>query len=111
MFARKIPGITLLSSLLMKTYGKQQDSPNEMQFMWGQKNLERLVRWELEDPANKRYKFPGFENMEHYDRPWVVDEIVDNVGEVDLNRCAETHAKLQSARKKLEDTNSVSARD
>lgn len=62
------------------------------------KNLERLVRWEMEDPGNKRYKFPGFENMEHYDRPWVVDEIVDNVGEVDLQRCAETASRLQRAR-------------
>jgi hypothetical protein len=99
MVARKIPGITILSPLLMKTPGKKQDSPEEFQWKWREKNLEHLAVWE-QDPRNIRFKFPGFEKMEHYDRTWVLGEIVTNVGEVDLHRIADTHYKLQSVHKK-----------
>ena len=111
MVAREIPGMTLHSPLLMKTYGKQQDSAVEFQWIWRQKNLQRLAVWEQEDPRNIRFKFPGFENMEHYDRAWVLDEIVTNVGEVNIHRCGDTHAYLQNVRKAFERTNSVGARE
>jgi len=101
MVERKIPGITILSPLLMKTcLGKQQDSPFEFQWKWREKNLAHLAEWERQDPRNIRFKFPGFETMEHYDRTWVLGDIVTSVGEVDLNRIADTHSKLQDVHRK-----------
>ena len=96
---------------IMKTYAKQQDSPLEFQWKCREKNLERLALWEQEDPLNIRFKFPGCEKMEHYDRVWVLGEIITNVGEVELHRISHTHIKLQSVHKNLAHTNSAGARE